>query len=145
MNDLCDDEIVLHLQKEVPADVSRGWLQAYHFDILMEQNREKIGSIDLRIGYTTPVVRYGGHLGYGIESKHRGNRYAAMACKLLLPVAKQHGMDIIWITCNPDNFASRRTCEIIGAELVEVVDLPPDNNQYRDGERQKCRYRIVVY
>jgi tagatose 1,6-diphosphate aldolase len=145
MNDLCDDEIVLHLQKEVSADPSRGWLQAYHFDILMKPDREKIGSIDLRIGYTTSVVRYGGHLGYGIDANHRGNRYAAKACKLLLPVAKQHGMDVIWVTCNPDNFASRRTCEIIGAELVEVVDIPPDNDQYQDGERQKCRYRLVVY
>jgi len=144
MNELCDDEICLFLNKEVPADASKGWLQAYHFDILMKSDRQKIGTINLRIGYTMSVVRYGGHMGYGIEPQHRGNRYAAKACKLLLPLAKQHGMDVIWLTCNPENVASRRTCELIGADLVEVVDLPPDNDQYQIGERQKCRYRLIV-
>jgi predicted acetyltransferase len=72
MNDLCDDEICLLLNKEVSADPSKGWLQAYHFDILMKHDRQKIGSIDLRIGYTTSVVRYGGHLGYGTRRRAQG-------------------------------------------------------------------------
>jgi tagatose 1,6-diphosphate aldolase len=42
-----------------------------------------------------------------------------------VPLAVRHGLSELWITCNPDNIASRRTCEAAGAELVEVVDLPP--------------------
>jgi tagatose 1,6-diphosphate aldolase len=61
---------------------------------------------------------------------------------LLLPLARSHGLMTIWITCNPDNFASRRTCELAGATLVEIVDLPEDNDMYQRGERQKCRYRL---
>ncbi|MEZ4670788.1 MAG: hypothetical protein R3E39_23025 [Anaerolineae bacterium] len=65
-------------------------------------------------------------------------------CRLLLPLALQHGLETLWITCNPDNLASRKTCDLIGAELVEIVDLPPDTDMYREGARQKCRYRLVL-
>jgi hypothetical protein len=52
--------------------------------------------------------------------------------------------DVKWITCNLDNIASRKTCELAGARLVEIVDLSEDTDMYRKGERQKCRYRIDV-
>ncbi|MEL6440452.1 MAG: hypothetical protein AAFQ80_14485 [Cyanobacteria bacterium J06621_8] len=41
-----------------------------------------------------------------------------------------------------DDLASRRTCEILGGKLIEIIDLPPDNDQYLDGDLQKCRYRL---
>ena len=77
-----------------------------------------------------------------MEPEHRGRRYAARGVRLLLPLAARHGIDPLWITCNPENLASRRTCELAGAELVEVVDLPPGEEMYQAGERQKCRYRL---
>jgi tagatose 1,6-diphosphate aldolase len=61
---------------------------------------------------------------------------------LLLPLARRHGLKDLWITCNPDNLASRRTCELAGAEFVEIVDLPANSGMYRRGDRQKCRYRL---
>jgi tagatose 1,6-diphosphate aldolase len=51
-------------------------------------------------------------------------------------------MTTLWITCNPENVASRRTCELVGGELVDIVELPPDIDMYKEGERQKCRYRV---
>jgi tagatose 1,6-diphosphate aldolase len=84
---------------------------------------------------------YAGHIGYGINERYRSNRYAAKACNLIKPVAIDHGFKTLWITCNPDNHPSRRTCEILGCELVEIVDLPVDTAMYRQGDRQKCRYR----
>jgi hypothetical protein len=42
----------------------------------------------------------------------------------------------LWITCNPDNWPSRKTCEYLGATLVEVVDLPKESALYQRGERQ---------
>ncbi|MEE8418514.1 MAG: hypothetical protein V3S02_00210, partial [Dehalococcoidales bacterium] len=67
--------------------------------------------------------------------------YAARACNLIKQVALDHGLKTLWITCNPDNVPSRRTCEILGCELVEIEDLPEETDLYRDGDRQKCRYR----
>ena len=102
----------------------------------------RAGTVSLRIGTTDYLERFAGHIGYGVELPYRGRRYAARACKLLFELARKHGMTTLWITCNPENVASRRTCELIGGELVGIVDLPPDSDMYKEGERQKCRYRI---
>jgi hypothetical protein len=92
MEPLSDGEITLRLSKDTPADPTKEWLRALHFDITLPDSVEAIG----------------------------------------------------FITCNPDNWPSRKTCEWIGATLVEIVDLPPENDQYKEGERQKCRYRWIL-
>jgi len=43
---------------------------------------------------------------------------------------------------SPDNIASTRTCELVGAKFVEIVNQPADTDMYQQGERQKCRYRL---
>jgi tagatose 1,6-diphosphate aldolase len=100
-----------------------------------------MGHINLRIGNSEKIF-YGGHIGYGVNEKFRGQHYAARSCRLLFPLAKHHGLTTIWITCNPDNMASRRTCELAGGKFVDIVDLPKGNDQYLRGDRQKCRYRF---
>ena len=102
---------------------------------------EKIGAISFRVG-NNDNTKYGGHIGYDVIEKYRGNRHAARSCKLLFPLAKRHGIIPLWITCNPDNIASRKSCEMAGGKLVEIVDLPEENEQYQRGDRQKCRYRF---
>jgi RimJ/RimL family protein N-acetyltransferase len=102
------------------------------------------GGIGLRIGNTPDIERYIGHIGYNVYSPVRGNHYAERAVRLLLPLAARHGLATLWITCNPDNAASRRTCERLGCELVEIVDLPEDHLLRQRGETQKCRYRLSV-
>ena len=86
------------------------------------------------------MLNYAGHLGYNVDAAHRGQYYAAYACLELKPIALMHGFTELWITCDPDNWPSRRTCERLGAELIEIIDLPEDLDMYLDGERQKCRY-----
>ena len=88
------------------------------------------------------LVKHGGHIDYGVITEHRGRRYAARSCLLLFPLAERHGLTTLWITCNRENTASRRTCEIAVGKLVEIVDLPENNDQCRKGERRKCRYRF---
>ena len=138
---LTDGEIEIVISRKHPADRQKGYVPAYDFDIRLPGKPEVVGSVSLRIGNTRHIVMYAGHIGYGVRGKYRGNRYAARACNLLKQVAIDHGFKTLWITCNPDNYPSRRTCEILGCELVEIVDLPEDTDMYREGDRQKCRYR----
>jgi predicted acetyltransferase len=139
---LVDDDLELVLVEKIPGDLSRGYLPAYRFKMTQVGQDETIGRIELRVGDTPHIRLYGGHIGYRVFEPHRGHRYAARACRLILPLARNHAMQALWITCNPDNIPSRRTCELAGAELVEIVDLPEGTDMYRAGERQKCRYRI---
>ena len=136
-----DGEIEVVVSEKRPANPAMGRVPAYEFDIRLPGNSEPIGRVDLRIGNTKHLVMYGGHIGYGIYEKYRGHRYAAKACSLIRHVAIDHGFKTLWITCNPDNYPSRRTCEILGCELVEIVDLPRNTDMYQQGDRQKCRYR----
>ena len=53
-------------------------------------------------------------------------------------------MSRLWITCNPDNLASRRTCERLGAKLVETVPIPKTHTFYQRGERAKCRFLLEL-
>ncbi len=138
---LTDGEIDLVVQLTEPGDPATGRVPAYDFAVMLAGGREPVGRVGLRLGDTDHLVKYLGHIGYGIAEKYRGHGYAAKACRLARPVAIDHGFRTLWITCNPDNYASRRTCEALGCELVEIVDLPPDSDMYQRGERRKCRYR----
>ena len=137
---LVDGELELYLVERSEADPRRDYVPAYRFE--MRVGGEVAGSISLRVGNTRNLELYGGHIGYGVELAFRGRHFAARACKLVFDLARRHGMTTLWITCNPENVASRRTCELVGGELVDIVDLPPDIDMYKEGERQKCRYRI---
>jgi tagatose 1,6-diphosphate aldolase len=102
------------------------------------------GGISLRIGNSYETVMYYGHIGYHVYPPSRGRRYAQRACRLLLPLAAKHGINPLWITCNPDNHASRKTCEALGATLVEIVPVPTQHPLHARGDKEKCRYRLEV-
>lgn len=139
---LQDGDLKLVLAKMCPRDPVTGWAPYYEFRL--EVDGVEAGNVRLRIGDDPGLVQYAGHLGYGVDAAFRGRRYAERACRLLLPLAAMNGMSVLWITCNPDNHGSRRTCERLGAEFVEIVDLPPTSPMYAQGDRQKCRYRLPI-
>lgn len=135
---LANDEIKLVLEKEMPADLKRGFVPSFRFHIL-DKNDNIVGECDLRIGHNLNLF-YGGNIGYKIFEEYRGNHYAGKACKLLFKLARENKLDYLFITCNPENIASRKTCEYLKGVFLETVDLPKDNDMYLKGERQKCIY-----
>ena len=115
----------------------------FTFRMYSQNSGHVLGQINLRIGSTTHLEQYAGHIGYGVHPAHRGHHYAARSVILLLPLARRYSIDPVWITCDPENVASRRSLEIAGAEFVEIVDVPPTCGIRRfGGKLHKCRYRI---
>lgn len=100
------------------------------------------GTITLRVGTAPALERYYGHLGYHVYPPARGRGLAGRACRLLFGLARSHGLRTLWITCDPANAASRRTCERLGMEFVETVAVPKTDPLYARGEFEKCRYRL---
>lgn len=122
--------LVCTAKKEaIPA---KKYVPAYDFAVCKEG--EKIGHINLRIGYTDGLY-YGGQIGYGVDDQYRGHGYAAQACCLLLPVAKTHGMKKLLITNDHTNHASKRVCEKLGAHFLRVARLPEWHELYKEGLR----------
>ena len=57
----------------------------------------------------------------------------AKACLLLFKQAKHLGMKELLITCNTDNLASYRTCELAGCTYVTTKEVPLDHELYSAG------------
>lgn len=72
-----------------------------------------------------------------------GNRYAAKALSLLLPLGFRCGLRQIVITCQPDNLASRRTCLLAGGVFAGIVSVPCWHEMYLTGRKEVCRYLFV--
>ena len=142
--ELFDDDLMLVVVRRSPSNIAMDQMPAYVFDMRHTLTNQRMGGIDLRLGDSYNLCMYGGQIGYGVDPVYRGQHYAARAVRLLLPLARQHGFSELWITCNPDNFASRRSCELAGAKLVGIVPIPEDLDLYQEGEREKCRYRIEL-
>ncbi len=139
---LQNDEINLILERTADGDEAKGWVPAYHFAIC-NQEGAKMGVCDLRIGHNDNLY-YGGNIGYRVDEEYRGHHYAGKACLLLFELAKMHQLEYVIITCNPDNYASRKTCEYAGGELLETVELPADNDMREDGETEKCIFKFIL-
>ncbi len=139
---LQNDEINLVLERTADGNEEKGWVPAYHFAIC-NQDGIKMGVCDLRIGHNDKLY-YGGNIGYRVDEKYRGHHYAGKACLLLFELAKMHQLEYVIITCNPDNYASRKTCEYAGGELLETVELPADNDMREDGETEKGIFKFIL-
>jgi len=136
-----DADLHLVLTELHPGDSSPWKVPAYTFRMQNAQG-EYMGRIRLRVGWSDGLIRYAGHVGYAVEKEFRGRHYAERACRLIIPLARRHGMDEFWITCQPDNLASRRTLERLGAQCVGVIDVPPEYPLDAGVERQKMCFRL---
>lgn len=115
----------------------------YFFNMVHTPSGAEAGTINLRVASTAHVERYAGHIGYGVHPQYRGHHYAARSVVMLTPLARRLGLDPLWITCDPENRASRRSLELAGAQFVEIVDVPMNCGiRIYGGKMRKCRYRL---
>lgn len=132
------DAVTLRFSKTVPGDPARGFVPFYHYRIFVDG--ADVGHINLRVGETEHILLSAGHIGFEIVATHRGHRYALSACRALATFARTIRSDFI-LTCDPDNHASRRTIELLGATLIDEVSVPRHDPHYLRGSRSKLRFR----
>ena len=137
--ELVDDDLRLVLEKKLAGDWERGYLPAYRFAMRKFRSEDKIGEIGLKIGEPPPHL---GHIWYRVFREHRGHHLAARACRLLVPLARRHGLNSLRITCREENQASRRTAELAGAEFIGMVDTPQGYRDWLGPVRSKCVYHL---
>ena len=135
---LVDGDLELALVERMPADRARGRVPQYEFEMRRTGSTQAMGTIRLRIG-SARKLRYAGHIGYGVNAECRGHRYAARSCLLILPLARAHGLKAVWLTVDPHNVPSLKTCRIIGAKWVDTVRLLKDDPMYQQGARYRRR------
>jgi tagatose 1,6-diphosphate aldolase len=137
---LVDGDLELVLASAEYRDTRRGVVPQYEFDLRKTGTTLTMGLIKLRILLTDELTLYGGNLSYDVDKDYRGHKYAARGCRLLFPLAKRHGLKSLLITCAPDNAASRRTCELIGAQYVDLIKVEIEPGKYRP----TCRFVVSL-
>ncbi len=138
-----DEEIKLVLEKVKEGNPARKRVPAYCF-LICDKQGSTLGKCDLKVGHAGSLY-YSGHIGYEVSEKHRGHHYAAKACGLLFDLAKRHGMEYLYITCAPFNWPSRKTCEYLGGELLEIAELPEDHElRVENGHTHECIYKFTL-
>lgn len=141
-SDLKTDEFCLRLNHTCGEQPEKQWLPTYYFDICLPDGKG-IGTCDLRIGHNAKTY-IGGNIGYRINEPFRGHHFAGKACRLLFRLAEKHGMDHLFITCQPDNAASEKTCLFAGGKFVGETDIPEDNEMYQKGKRRVRIFRFDI-
>jgi predicted acetyltransferase len=122
----------------VPGDPPRGLVPSYQFGILMSDALD-VGKISLRVGDTEHIHVCAGHIGYEVQQRFRGHGFAFQACRAIAPFVRVF-YQTVTITCDPDNQASIRTIEKLGAKFIDEVDVPRHDPHYARGSRRKRRY-----
>lgn len=75
---LVDGDLELVLAEQRPADPAKNRTPAYTFRMQLH-GVEEAGRINLCIGNQEALVRYGGHIGCGVNPEYRGQYDAACA------------------------------------------------------------------
>ena len=117
-----------------------GALPFYWWSIILNAREKEIGKISLRLGHNDHSY-FNGNVGFEIDEPYRGRHYALLASQMVVSVARAHGMDRLYFTCDFDNPASYKTIERLGARLVGEAAPPRDYIFYFDGIK---KHRIYV-
>lgn len=141
-DNLASGQVRLRFVQIFPGDAPRGFVPYYHFRILLAGNVD-VGHINFRVGETEHVRLCAGHIGYEIIEGFRGHGFARQACEALAPFVRSL-YPAVTLTCDPDNHASKRTIERLGACFVDEVTVSPDDGHGERGSRTKHRYRWTL-
>jgi predicted acetyltransferase len=134
-------QVRLHFVRILPGEPARGFVPAGHFRIIREDGTD-VGHLNFRYGETEHVLVCAGHIGYEILPPFRGHRYAFQACCAIAPFVRSVYASVT-ITCDPDNVASIRTIERLGASFRDEVSVPPHDPHFQRGSRSKRRYTWI--
>ena len=142
-----DSEIDLVLKEWEPANLEKGHVLSYHFWIVPHGSAGRVGALRFRVG-TVEHLFFLGHIGYEVDPPFRGNHFAERACRIAAPLVMAHGLSSVILTCRPDNRASRRTIERLGAKLLGQFEVPPTHEMYpeyaRDGGAPILRFEWEI-
>ncbi|WP_447927812.1 GNAT family N-acetyltransferase [Vreelandella sp. EE27] len=133
--------IVLRFDKKIVPQKVGQLVPFYRYCI--HAGSQQVGHISLKDGNTEHILKYAGHIGYGVHEKFRGNRYSYFACMALKKQAFDMYGELI-LTAEDDNKASIRVIELLGAEYLETLAVPKTDPAYKSGGRLRRRYKWSV-
>lgn len=90
---------------------------------LVENNGYILGAINLRYAMNEDLLKFGGHMSFGIRPEERKKGYAFIMVKLALNILRTNGITKALVTITRDNKAAQRTIRKIGGKLENAYEL----------------------
>ena len=96
--------------------------------LLIRKNDNKIvGTINIRWNLSEKMLKFGGHIGYGIRPTERRKGYNKIQLYLVLLEAQKLNLDKVMLDCSIDNLGSDKTIKALGG-ILERSELDESDN-----------------
>lgn len=96
--------------------------------LLIRKNDNKIvGIINIRWNLSEDMLKFGGHIGYGIRPTERRKGYNKIQLYLALLEAQKLNLDKVMLDCSVDNLGSDKTIKALGG-ILERCELDESDN-----------------
>lgn len=138
---LIGDDMELRLIEFNPGNDEE--IPFYWYEIIPKELNKPVGKISIRLGNNYHSY-YNGHIGYEVDEEYRGHGYSYQAAKLVLRVAKEYGIEFLYLVCDEDNIASYKTIEKLGAKFLKVTVPPKDYFGWYEGMPAQRIYRLDI-
>ncbi len=92
---------------------------------------EIIGRVSIRHELNDNLRKRGGHIGFSVAKRFRGQGYATEMVRQALEFCKNKGMGSIMVTCTDDNVPSWKIIERFGGQLMDRIWDEKDNEMIR--------------
>ena len=96
------------------------------FLLIRVSDNKIVGTINIRWNLNDKMLRFGGHIGYGIRPTERRKGYNKINLYLGMIEAKKVGLEKVMLDCDVNNLGSDRTLKALGGKLERTEIDPSD-------------------
>ncbi len=105
--------------------------------VIRKSDMKMVGCMQVHNVLTERMKKYTGHVGYSVRPSERRKGYAKKMLSKALDFLSSFGFEEAYVSCLPENIASKKTILFNGGEYVETVFMDEDNVDLE-------RYRISL-
>ncbi len=110
--------------KEYADSIGRS--QSKTFLLIRKNDNRIVGTINVRWNLSEAMLRFGGHIGYGIRPTERRKGYNKINLYMGLIEAKKLGLDKVMLDCDVNNIGSDKTMKALGG-VLERCEIDPSD------------------
>ena len=97
------------------------------FLLIRKDDNKIVGTINIRWNLSEKMLKFGGHIGYGIRPTERRKEYNKIQLYLVLLEAQKLNLDKVMLDCFVDNLGSDKTIKALGG-ILERCELDEADN-----------------
>ena len=114
----------INIKKDIDT-VTSGYVSAHTFFALVDG--KIVGIVNARHNLNDYLLNYGGYIGYSVRKSERNKDYAKSMLKYTCSFLFSLGLDKVFVTCDHENIASKKTIESCSGVLENIVK---EDNSY---------------